>query len=84
MTSLLKLAGIARSTYYYLLKQMNSPDPDASLKAEIKAIDNEHQGRYGYRRIRGELKNRGIKVNHKKGQRIMQERFKKHRPYKEI
>ncbi|MDQ0273449.1 hypothetical protein J2S17_005381 [Cytobacillus purgationiresistens] len=84
MTSLLKLAGIAHSTYYYILKQMNRPDPDASLKAEIKAIDNEHQGRYGYRCSQGELRNRGIKVNHNKVQRIMQERFKKHSPYKEI
>ncbi|WP_275068613.1 IS3 family transposase [Niallia circulans] len=26
----------------------------------------EHQGRYGYRRIRDELVNRGKKVNHKR------------------
>jgi putative transposase len=31
----------------------------------------EHNGNYGYRRIRLELRNRGHKVNHKKVQRIM-------------
>lgn len=52
---------------------MNQPDPDADLKVEIKASYEEHEGRYGYRRIRDELANRGKKVNHKKVQRIMKE-----------
>ena len=73
MKELVKLAGIPRSTYYYYVKQMDKPDPDADLKAEIKAIYDEHEGRYGYRRIRDELANRGKKVNHKKVQRIMKE-----------
>lgn len=46
---------------------MNQPDPDSNLKADIKAIYEEYEGRYGYRRIRNELANRGQKVNHKKG-----------------
>lgn len=89
MKALVKLAGIPRSTYYDLLKQMNRPDPDGDLKAEIKAIYEEHEGRYGYRRIRDELANRGQKVNHKKVQRIMKElglkclvRMKKYKSYK--
>ena len=68
---------------------MDRPDRDADLKAEIKAIYNEHEGRYGYRRIRDELANRGQKVNHKKVQRIMKElglkclvRMKKYKSYK--
>jgi len=87
--ALVKFAGIPRSTYYNLLKQMNRPDPDASLKAEIKAIYEAHEGRYGYRRIRDELVSRGQKVNHKKVQRIMKElglkclvRMKKYKSYK--
>ena len=82
-------AGIPRSTYYDLVKKMNRPDPDAKLKAEIQAIYNEHEGRYGYRRIRDELANRGRKVNHKKVQRLMKElglkclvRMKKYKAYK--
>ncbi|MFF2175418.1 IS3 family transposase [Lysinibacillus sp. NPDC058147] len=87
--ALVKLAGIPRSTYYDLVKRMNRPDLDADLKKEIKAIYEEHEGRYGYRRIRDELANRGQKVNHKKVQRIMKElglkclvRMKKYKSYK--
>ncbi|AYV74199.1 IS3 family transposase [Bacillus sp. PK3-056] len=87
--SLVKLAGIPRSTYYDLVKRMNRPDPDTDIKREIQAIYEEHQGRYGYRRIRDELVNRGKKVNHKKVQRIMKElglkclvRMKKYKSYK--
>jgi transposase InsO family protein len=86
---LVKLAGIPRSTYYHLVKQMDRPDPDADLRDTIKAIYDEHEGRYGYRRIRDELKNRGQKVNHKKVQRLMKElglkclvRMKKYKSYK--
>lgn len=73
MKALVKLAGIPRCTYYDLVKRMNQSDPDADLKVEIKASYEEHEGRYGYRRIRDELANRGKKVNHKKVQRIMKE-----------
>jgi putative transposase len=84
-----KLADIPRSTYYDLVKKMNRPDIDADLKAEIKAIFEENEGRYGYRRIRDELSNRGQIVNHKKVQRIMKVlglkcvvRIKKYKSYK--
>ncbi|MDN4493792.1 IS3 family transposase [Ureibacillus aquaedulcis] len=87
--ALVKFAGLVRSTYYDLVKKMSRPDQDADLKAEIKAIYEEHEGRYGYRRIRDELVNRGQKVNHKKVQRIMKElglkcivRMKKYKSYK--
>ncbi|WP_412059671.1 IS3 family transposase [Metabacillus idriensis] len=80
--SLLKLAGIPRSTYYHLTKQLE-------LKTAIKEIFHEHKGRYGYRRIRAELANRGLHVNHKKVYRLMRElglkclvRIKKYRSYK--
>ncbi|CEX12696.1 transposase IS861 orfB [Streptococcus pneumoniae] len=85
----MELAGIPRSTYYDLVKKMNRPDQDADLKAEIKAIYEENEGRYGYRRIRDELTNRDQKVNHKKVQRIMKElglkcvvRMRKYKSYK--
>jgi transposase InsO family protein len=86
---LLKLADIPRSTYYYWVKTFGRPDKDAELKTLIQAIYHEHKGRYGYRRIRTELKNQGHKVNHKKVQRLMSElglksivRMKKYRSYK--
>ena len=68
---LLEAARLARSTYYYQLKQLDGVDKDKELKNEIQAIYNEHKGNYGYRRVTLELRNRGFVVNHKKVQRLM-------------
>ena len=68
---LLETAYLARSTYYYQLKQLDGFDKDKVLKAEIQSIYCEHKGNYGYRRITLELRNRGFVVNHKKVQRLM-------------
>ena len=68
---LLKIIKLARSTYYYHLKQLGQTDKDQDLKAEILSIYREHKGNYGYRRIHLELRNRGYSVNHKKVQRLM-------------
>ena len=83
---LLKAIKLARSTYYYHLKQLDKPDKDQKLKAEIQAIFTEHKGNYGYRRIHLELRNRGYVVNHKRVQRLMkvlnlQARIRKKRKY---
>jgi transposase InsO family protein len=71
------------------VKKFGCPDPDAELKELIQTIYDEHEGRFGYRRICDELRNRGYKVNHKKVQRIMKElglkclvRMKKYKSYK--
>ena len=69
---LLKAIKLARSTYYYHLKQLDKPDKDQELKAEIQSIFIEHKGNYGYRRIHLELRNRGYLVNHKRVQRLME------------
>ena len=68
---LLKAIKLARSTYYYHLKQLDKPDKDQELKAEVQLIFIEHKGNYGYRRIHLELRNRGYLVNHKRVQRLM-------------
>ena len=68
---LLKAIKLARSTYYYHLKQLDKPDKDQELKVEIQSIFTEHKGKYGYRRIHLELRNRGYVVNHKRVQRLM-------------
>ncbi|MFS9319649.1 IS3 family transposase [Streptococcus infantis] len=68
---LLKAIKLARSTYYYHLKQLDKPDKDQELKAEIQSIFIEHKGNYGYRRIHLELRNRGFLINHKRVQRLM-------------
>ncbi|BDI69739.1 degenerate transposase (Orf2) [Streptococcus pneumoniae] len=68
---LLKAIKLARSTYYYHLKQLDKTDKDQELKAEIQSIFIEHKGNYGYRRIYLELRNRGYLVNHKRVQHLM-------------
>lgn len=70
---LLTTAQLAPATYYYQLKQLDKPDKDKALKEEIQAIYQEHKGRYGYRRIHLELRNRGYIINHKKVERLMKE-----------
>ena len=78
-----------RSTYYYYVKKSKGPDKYAKIKDEIHAIYHENQGRYGYRRITLELRNRGYCINHKTVQRLMKSigikcmvRVKKYRSYK--
>ena len=61
---MLELSGIARSTYYYYLKQKDK-DKYESEKEEILEIYNTNKGRYGYRRICAVLKAKGYTTNHK-------------------
>ena len=71
MKELLKLAEIPRSTFYYYLNNFKKEDKYAVIKDEILSIFHENKGRYGYRRITLELKNRGYKINHKTVTRLM-------------
>ena len=68
---------------------MNRPDKYAEVKELIQEIFDEHEGRYGYRRITLELKNKGIVINHKTVRRLMIEmglksfvRMKKYQSYR--
>ncbi len=69
---MLKLSGIARSTYYYYLKQGNR-DKYENLKLKILEIFKKHKSRYGYRRITDELHKAGYTINHKTVQKLMRE-----------
>lgn len=80
---------MARSTFYYYLKQLDQVDKHATLKAQVVAIYHQHKGRYGYRRITATLKLSGQQINHKTVLRMMKEsdlkskvRVKKYRSYK--
>ncbi len=64
---------LSRSTYYYHLNRSAKKDKGSELKETIQNIYTEHKGRYGYRRIYLELRNRGYHINHKKVQRLMSE-----------
>lgn len=63
---------MARSTFYYHL-QAGKYDKYEIVGREIKTIYELHKGRYGYRRINQELRNRGYIINHKTVFRLMQE-----------
>jgi putative transposase len=47
------------------------PDKYGDLKERIRAIFDQHHGRYGYRRITATLQHLGEKINHKTVQRLM-------------
>jgi len=68
---LLDLTNMARSSFYYHQKQSKLPDKYKEIKELIKAIYQQHKGRYGYRRITDELQNKGIVINHKTVLRLM-------------
>jgi putative transposase len=89
MTGLLKVAGLARSTFYYQYKATRTADKYADLKARIRTIFEQHKGRYGYRRITESIRQLGQQINHKTVQRLMAilglkslVRLKKYRSYK--
>ncbi len=67
----MRVAKMSRSTYYYYLKRMKKPDKYKEVKGEICRIYHENKGRYGYRRITMELRNKGYTINHKTVQRLM-------------
>jgi transposase InsO family protein len=70
---LLKIAGVARSTYYYHMSNMDKIDKYKEIKEQIIDIYNENKSRYGYRRITLELNNRGFLINHKTVYNLMKE-----------
>lgn len=55
----------------YWQKRFDRENPDEAIETIILKIRDEHKD-YGYRRIYGELKNLGLKVNKKKVQRLVQ------------
>src|SRR5690606_34470440 len=71
LADVLSVAGLPRSTFYYQWRAGQAGDKYASLKARICAIFEQHQGRYGYRRITEVVRQQGWPVNHKTVQRLM-------------
>lgn len=80
---------MAKSSFYYHLVRGNAGDKYGNIKGLIKLIYQKHKGRFGYRRITLELKNRGIIINHKTVLRLMKSlglrsliRVKKYKSYR--
>ena len=61
--------GIARSTFY---DEPTASHDDTAIVEAIAAICDEFEA-YGWRRVRAELRHRGMIVNHKKIRRLMRE-----------
>lgn len=89
ITDLIKVAGIARSTYYYYIKKSKHTDKYAEVKqAILRIFRDENKCRRGYRAVTLELR-KNLIINHKTVQRLMKEmglycmvRMKKYRSYK--
>jgi putative transposase len=86
---LLKCLQMARSSFYYYVKQSGHTDKYGEIKAMIQRVYHKHKGRYGYRRITLLLRQEGQIINHKTILRLMQTlklksviRVKKYKSYK--
>lgn len=86
---LLNQTDMARSSYYYHEKRSELTDKYDSVKEVIMQVYHHHKGRYGYRRITLDLRNKGIVINHKTVLRLMKVlglksaiRVKKYKSYK--
>ena len=80
---------MARSSYYYYEKKQKLADKYIDIKKLIEQIYHQHKGRFGYRRITLEIRNKGILINHKTVLRLMKLlglksliRVKKYKSYK--
>jgi putative transposase len=89
LSRLLKVAELARSTFYWQCSSGKKSDKYADEKKRISALFHQHKGRYGYRRITLSRRREGSLLNHKTVQRLMQQlqlisciRVKKYNSYK--
>ena len=64
---------MARSTFYYHLKNSSSEDKYKEVKNKITAIFHKHKGRCGYRRVTLELRRELPDINHKTVKKLMDE-----------
>ena len=73
LADLLQVAGLARSTFYYQCHAILRTEQQSDMELKIRAVYDEHKGRYGYRRITAALcRSMAEPVNHKCVQRLMQ------------
>ncbi len=73
LTDLLHAACLARSTFYCPYHAVQRANPQSAMEPRIRAVYDEHKGRYGYRRITAALCNSMAQpLNHKCVQRLMQ------------
>ena len=67
-----QLAQVSRASFYRSLQQAEPNREEMEVRAAIQQIFLAHRRRYGYRRVSQELRRRGMVVNRKRVQRLMQ------------
>jgi len=67
------LAQVSRASFYRSLAQRSPSEEEMEVRSAIQQIALAHRRRYGYRRVTGELRRRGLRVNRKRVARIMRE-----------
>ena len=68
-----QLGQVSRASFYRSLQQQAPQEAELELRSAIQEVFLQHKRRYGYRRITRELRRRGMIVNRKRVQRLMQE-----------
>jgi transposase InsO family protein len=68
-----QLARVSRAGFYRCFKEQEPQPEEMELRSTMQQIFLEHRRRYGYRRVTKELRRRGMVVNRKRVQRLMQE-----------
>jgi len=67
-----QLTQVSRASFYRSLQEQEPELEEMELRTAIQQIFLEHRRRYGYRRVSQELRRRGMLVNRKRVQRLMQ------------
>jgi transposase InsO family protein len=68
-----QLVGVSRAGYYRRFKEQAPEEEAMVVRAAVQKIALEHRRRYGYRRVTAELRRQGMRVNHKRVARLLQE-----------
>jgi putative transposase len=73
LVTLLQIAHLPRSSYYYYAVRLPEPEKHLPEREAIRKICTEHKGRYGYRRVTLTLRQQGYQTNHKLVMKLMRE-----------
>jgi putative transposase len=68
-----QLVQVSRAGFYRSLQEREPVGAEMEVRAAIQEIALAHRRRYGYRRVTVELGRQGMRVNHKRVQRLMRE-----------
>lgn len=68
-----QLAGVSRAGFYRHWEEQEAGAEETEVRHRVQEVVLAHRRRYGYRRVTAELRRQGLKVNHKRVLRLMQE-----------